>query len=181
MKAYEMKETIVTERLVLRNIKLADAQDIFDNWAGDSEVTKYLTWTAHENVEVTKSIVELWLEDYKNPDTYRYGIELSGYDHLIGMIDIVGYIDDCPVIGYVLGQAFWNKGYMTEAFSAVIQDLFSKGYETILIEADERNYGSNKVIQKCGFTFSHKETKKCSESKPEMVTVNWYFIERSKD
>lgn len=175
----DMQTEIKTKRLLLRAIRRNDAQDIYDNWASDPEVTKYLTWSAHESVEVTKAIVELWLEDYRNPNTYRYGIELTGYDHLIGMIDIVGYIDGCPVIGYVLRKDFWNKGYMTEAFSAVIQDLFSKGYEKILIEADVRNHGSNRVIQKCGFTFSHIETKECSDSKPEIVTVNWYFREKS--
>ena len=175
------RNEIKTERLLLRAIERNDVQDIYNNWANDPEVTKYLTWNAHENVDTTKAVVEAWLEDYKKHDTYRYGIELSGYDHLIGMIDIVGYIDDCPVIGYVLGKAFWNKGYMTEAFNAVIQDLFSKGFDKIFIEADERNYGSNRVIEKCGFSFSHKETKTCSESKPEIVTVNWYFRERTKE
>lgn len=178
---HKVPSLLKTERLLLRAIKRTDAQDIYDNWASDPEVTKYLTWNAHDNVDTTKAIVEVWLEDYKNPETYRYGIELAGYDHLIGMIDIVGFIDECPVIGYVLGKSFWNKGYMTEAFSVVIQDIFSKGYEKILIEADVRNCSSNRVIQKCGFTFSHKETKKCSESKPEIITVNWYFREKTKD
>ena len=36
-----------------------DAQEMFDNYASDSEVTKYLTWNYHKNIETTKNYVML--------------------------------------------------------------------------------------------------------------------------
>ena len=57
---------IETERLLLRKIKETDAEPMFRNWASDPEVTKYMTWNAHENIEVTKTIVNFWLEEEKN-------------------------------------------------------------------------------------------------------------------
>lgn len=36
-------QTLTTPRLTLRPFLLTDAQDMFDNWASDPEVTKYLT------------------------------------------------------------------------------------------------------------------------------------------
>ena len=79
-------------------------------------------------------------------------------------------------IKYVLGKDYWNCGYMSEALKAASAYLFSRGYRRILIEADENNAASNKVIAKNGFVLTHKETKPCSRFKPETVTVNWYCL-----
>lgn len=165
---------INTNRLRLRAIEENDVRRIFECWASDDEVTKYLTWLPHTSVDVTKRVVDSWMDDYKDPDCRRWGIELKESGKLIGMIDVVHITDGCPVIGYVLGRNYWNRGYMTEAFCAVCSSLFAEGYETILIEADERNIGSNRVIEKNGFRFVRKETKICSCFKPDMVTVNRY-------
>lgn len=113
-----MKE-LETERLLLRHIRRDDAQRIFDCWASDPEVTRYLTWQPHASVAVTEAIVARWLADYDKPDTYRYGIELRETGELIGMIDVVGYHHGNPVIGYCSGRAYWGNGYMTEALKAL--------------------------------------------------------------
>ena len=44
---------IETPRLALRRFTLEDAQPMFDNWASDPEVTKYLSWPTHDSVEVS--------------------------------------------------------------------------------------------------------------------------------
>ena len=62
---------------------------------------------------------------------------------------------------------------MSEVCKAFISFLFGLGFKKILIRADERNLASNRVIEKCGFIFTHKE-KIEDEIKP--VTVNWYEI-----
>lgn len=167
-----------TKRLNLRQITMSDCEQIFSCWASDEEVTKYLTWHAHKNIETTKNVVKSWISEYKNNACYRWGIELKGTNKLIGIIDIVDYISNDPVIGYVLGKAYWNNGYMTEALKSVLDKLFRDGYSRILIEADERNIGSNSVIIKNGFQFIKKETKQCSPLKPEIVTTNWYVKTR---
>ena len=37
-------QTIHTERLILRKFTIDDAQAMFENWASDEKVTRYLTW-----------------------------------------------------------------------------------------------------------------------------------------
>ena len=167
-----------TERLILRKLTNEDANSIYNNWANDSEVTKYLTWNAHKSIDDTKQILAIWLKEYKEPKTIRYGIVLKENKELIGAIDVVGYIDNNPVIGYCLSRKYWNQGYMTEACKALVDYLLAIGYKSILIEADERNVGSNRVIEKVGFNFTHKETKKRSNIKPEIITTNWYRIDK---
>ena len=40
-----------TQRLILRPPRMEDAPAIFQSYASDPEVTRYLTWPPYENVE----------------------------------------------------------------------------------------------------------------------------------
>ena len=66
-------QRVETERLILRKITINDAEDMFNNWASDSEVTKYLTWKPHKTIEDTKEVIEFWLNDIDDRDVYRCG------------------------------------------------------------------------------------------------------------
>ena len=169
-----INDELITGSLVLRKLKKEDAESIFNNWASDPEVTKYVTWNTHSSIEQTKQILNIWLKEYENPKTVRFGITLKDSCELIGAIDVVDYVDGNPEIGYCLSRKYWNKGYMTEACNTLVNYLFDIGYKTVVIEADENNIGSNRVIEKCGFEFTHKETKQCSSLKLDVITVNWY-------
>ncbi|MEG2709235.1 MAG: GNAT family protein [Vagococcus sp.] len=57
-------------------------------------------------------------------------------------------------IGYVLGEEFWNQGYMSEALSKVIEYLFEiTDVNRIEAEYDVNNPGSGRVMTKAGMTF----------------------------
>ena len=171
------KDKLITERLILRKLKLEDAESMFLNWDSDPEVAKYTLWVAHESVEVTKDLVNKWLEDEKDPKTIRFVITLKGNDEPIGAIDVVHYYNGLPEIGYALSRKHWSKGYMSEACKVFINYLFELGYPKIFIRSDTRNIGSIKVIEKCGFKYTHQEfIEHRSEARPESVTVNWYEI-----
>lgn len=175
-----MMRELHTERLYLRYICEGDAQRIFDCWASKPEVVKYLTWHAHENVETTKQVMGFWLKDYaEDPNCLRWGIELAATGELIGMIDVVGYRHGNPVIGYCSGPAYWGNGYMTEALRAVVQELFAQGYEEIEIEAIADNIGSNRVIEKVGFTRVATVEQPQSQWKPEIVTIHSYLLKKA--
>ena len=45
-------QTIHTDRLILRKFTVDDAQAMFENWASDERVTRYLTWCPHESPPV---------------------------------------------------------------------------------------------------------------------------------
>ncbi len=42
-------EEIATKRLILRRPRLSDADDIFDTYAADPEVTRYVTWPPYKD------------------------------------------------------------------------------------------------------------------------------------
>ncbi len=168
---------LVTDKCILRKVKKEDAETMFINWASDPEVTKYTTWNPHENIEVTKTIINHWLEEEKDPKTIRFIITLKDSGEPIGSIDVVRYIDDSPEIGYCLSRKYWNQGLMTEACKALIKYLFDIGFTKVLIKAVVENIGSNRVIEKCGFKFTHQEHLEHQSSfNPNPVTLNCYEL-----
>ena len=48
MLTHKGTQRIETPRLILRRAIWEDAQAMFNNWASDPEVTKFLTWPPHE-------------------------------------------------------------------------------------------------------------------------------------
>ena len=167
-----------TARLRLRRLRDTDAERIFTCWASDPEVTRFLTWTPHENPDVTRLILRRWLADYEKPEVFRYGMERKAEGALIGMIDVVGSRDGIPYIGYCSGKAYWNQGYMTEALRAVVRELLDSGYTAVGIEAAAENIASNRVIQKAGFCLIGTREPAEREKKPWISRINTYRIER---
>lgn len=57
MLTHKGTQTIETPRLILRKAQMEDAQPMFDNWASDPEVTKYLTWPTYETPDTANVIL----------------------------------------------------------------------------------------------------------------------------
>ena len=78
-----------TNRLILRRLTLDDVDAMFDNWASNPNVTRFMTWTAHDNKETTKFVITDWVNSYEKLDYYQWGIVLKDSLTLIGTISIV--------------------------------------------------------------------------------------------
>lgn len=145
-----------TERLILKKFSLDDSEQVFKNWANEDEVTEFLRWKSHNNIEVTKNILSEWIKSYKNLDFYQWSIVLKEMEESIGTISVVGMdeMTNKVHIGYCLGSKWWNLGIMSEAFSKVISFLFEKvGVKRIESQYDPENVGSGKVMKKCGLVY----------------------------
>lgn len=168
---------IETERLILRKLKESDLDPIF-NWASNEEVTRYVTFPPHKTKEDTKEILDLWLSEYNKKTTVRFAIENKETSEVMGMIDVPRFISEgCPEIGYISAKKYWGKGYMTEACKAMVNHLFELGYKKIVIRAMVENIGSNRVIEKSGFSFIKKEEVHLDKL-DKNVTLNFYEINR---
>lgn len=93
-------QTIHTDRLILRKFTVDDAQAMFENWASDERVTRYLTWCPHESPEATRQLLELWCAAYENPSAYNWVMEYEGTP--IGNISVVRLSEKCEYaeLGY---------------------------------------------------------------------------------
>lgn len=149
-------QTIETNRLILRRFELTDAQAMYRNWASDPEVTKYLTWPTHPSVEITTMVLEDWVKAYEQADCYQWAIVLKEIREPIGSIAVVKQDERVGMmhIGYCLGRAWWHKGIMSEALSAVMDFGFDVvGAERIEARHDPRNPHSGHVMLKCGMQY----------------------------
>ena len=146
--------TLETERLILRPPRLADAETIFNAYAQDPEVTRYLMWTPHESVEETKRFVkDRCLELPEDGSRLIWAITERDNDKLCGMIELRprGHKAD---VGYVLARSFWGRNYMTEALRAVLELAFTlPGMYRVWALCDVDNVGSARVMEKAGLTF----------------------------
>lgn len=63
-----------------------------------------------------------------------------------------------PTLGCWLGQAFWGRGYSTEAAHAVIDYAFlHQGHERLSFTCRVTNSAGRRVIEKCGFQWAAQE------------------------
>jgi len=145
-----------TERLILRPTSISDAGQMYKNWASDPEVTKYLVWEPHADVEVTKGVLAQWDTKNEKMDYYHWGIVLKETGEIIGTGGSLG-IDErnqSTELGYCMSRAYWGKGYMSEAVAAMIKYLFDTvGLNRIAARHDPENAGSGRVMQKCGMSY----------------------------
>jgi ribosomal-protein-alanine N-acetyltransferase len=142
-----------TERLILRRFTVDDTEKVFYNWANDDEVTKYLSWATHTDINVTKNVREKWMKEYEKNDFYQWAIVLKEINEPIGSISVVKQCDEIKMveIGYCIGKKWWNKGITSEALNSLIKFFFEKvGINRIEARHDPNNQNSGKVMAKCG-------------------------------
>ncbi len=149
----DYSQTLLTQRLLLRPYEDGDALPMFKNWAADPEVTKYLTWLPYASMDKVEAWIRYKLIYQDAPRHYGWIISLDG--EAIGTIDLVDeFTDGGFEIGYCLGQKYWKRGYMSEAFHEVLNFMFSRaGYSFAIMRAEKENLASVKIIEKEGFTF----------------------------
>lgn len=101
---------IHTDRLVLRRWSVDDAQQMYDNWASDTEVTRFVTWPPHPNVDATRLLLTGWVRGYDDPATFNWAVWLD--EVIIGQIAVVD-VDtrvNLAELGYCFGRRWWNHG-----------------------------------------------------------------------
>ena len=149
-------KTLHTKWLLLRKFTLADAPFMFENWARDDDVTKYLTWPTHKSAQASEYILNEWIKQYQNENCYQWAIVLKEIDEPIGCISVVELNDQVSKaqIGYCIGKKWWRQGIMSESLKAVMDFLFDEvGVNRIEARHDVRNAFSGKVMQKCGMKY----------------------------
>ncbi|WP_433752995.1 GNAT family N-acetyltransferase [Paenibacillus amylolyticus] len=143
-----------TKRLLLREIKQSDSQDIFQIFSSD-EVTKFYDVESFTNMKQAEELIQRWNERFVNGQVIRWGIALKSDNRIIGTCGFHGWMKQHykAAMGYELAPEFWQQGYMTE----VAQKIVEYGFNTLelnRIEAfvEPENEGSRKLLEKIGFS-----------------------------
>ncbi|MBS5777141.1 GNAT family N-acetyltransferase, partial [Finegoldia magna] len=141
-----------TDKMILRKFTINDADKMYENWASDSRVTKFLTWKPHTSLKESEKIIKQWINDDKNV----YFAICNTNNENIGCIS-ASLIKENPItyaIGYCLAYDYWLQGIMTESLKIMLKYLFEEK-NAVRVEAthDRRNSASGKVMMNANMKY----------------------------
>jgi len=145
-----------TERLLLRRMVRADAPALVA-LLHDEEVTRFLLGNLERvTLKDEQGYIRAMREQFEKGQLVNWLIcdKLTGAP--MGAIGLqpIDHTHNKSSAGFWLGRAFWGKGYMTEAFSAVLDCAFGTlGLNRVAAGHFEGNAASGRVQQKCGLRY----------------------------
>jgi [ribosomal protein S5]-alanine N-acetyltransferase len=137
-------------RLILRAIAPEDSGPIFDTYAQDEAVTRYLSWRPHRSRADTDAYIALCVAT--PPTVARTYVLVRGEDGaMVGSFHLRQPAPHRLAFGYVLGRPWWGLGLMTEALTEVVRwGLRQESVFRISAVCDVENIGSARVMEKAG-------------------------------
>ncbi len=144
---------ISTPRLRLRSFELSDARSFYELMS-NRDVLKYLGRDAVTSVEMMEERISGILESYKNGEAFYWAICTHDDPKMVGNIGFQNWQkpNNRTEVGYSIMPAFWGKGLMTEALSALCLYLFEyMKFHSLEANIDPANTGSVKLLEKVGF------------------------------
>ena len=148
-------ESLETERLLLRPLRMSDAAAIFA-YASDPEVSRNVRFRTHRKIAESRAFLRFVMKRYRSGAEPVWGIELKADRRVIGSIGMVDWRRNHrrAEMGYALHRDSWDRGIATEAARAVVAFGFVK-MDLNRIEAGcyPQNPASARVLEKCGFKF----------------------------
>ncbi len=149
-----MRTVLETERLILREFTLNDAQNIID-LNSNPNVVRYTGDGPVESLEKAQDIIQnIIFPQYPNK-LGRWSAHLKSTNEFIGWCGLK-YIAELNEIdlGYRFFEDHWGKGYATETAKASLNYGFNTlGLEEIVGRAAIANVNSIKVLEKVGMLF----------------------------
>lgn len=142
-----------TQRLTLRTLNEEDLDSLMGIW-GDPEVMRYSGGAGSREREERslKFYIKLQIEKGYSP----YAVILKESNRLIGVCGFNPPSDHGEVeLVYHFSKNYWGNGYATEAAKACIEYARDHSItDRLAAFIDPNNQGSEKVLQKLGFTYS---------------------------
>lgn len=144
-------ESFVTARLSLRRPRVSDAEAIFDRYASDPEVTRWLGWARHKTVDDTLAFVRWSDQVWSAAPAGPYLIHEREGGRLCGSTGLDIESPWRAATGYVLARDAWGVGYATEATASMVELAAAIGVIRIYAVCHVDHRASARVLAKTGF------------------------------
>lgn len=142
---------LLTPRLTLRRPVATDAASIFERYAGDPRVTRFMAWPTHRSVEDTRAFLEFAEAQWKVGPVGIYLIIRTADNVLLGSTGLDCETPTRAETGYVLAQDVWGQGYATEALRAMVALARTLGVHELTAGVHPDHAASIRVLTKGGF------------------------------
>jgi ribosomal-protein-alanine N-acetyltransferase len=144
-------DEIRTARMRLRKPRATDAPLMFNAYAQDPAVTRYLAWRPHANISETRAVIDRFLAGWEKSEEFTWLLFTNDTSEMIGSIaarpEESGFS-----LGFLLARAHWGRGYMPEAIAAVVAWAFSQPeVSRVFAACDVENHASARALEKAGF------------------------------
>ncbi|WP_102143680.1 GNAT family N-acetyltransferase [Mycobacterium hubeiense] len=143
-------DVLIGPRLTLRAPRLDDADALFERIASDPEVTRYLSWTPHPNVDETRRVIN---------ELFNVGVERTWLIELRdgGPVGLCGWRQPQPhavELGYCLSRQWWGQKVMSEAVMLLLDEAHSdpRVYRAWAV-CHVDNTASARLLERCGLAF----------------------------
>lgn len=141
-----------TGRLELRKPRIGDAQAVFERYAGDPVVTRYMSWPTHRSIADTCAFLAWSDADWELWPAGSYLVfSREKKDWLLGGTGLSFRTPELAVTGYILAQDAWGRGYATEALQAMVELAARLGVKRLEAVCHVEHRASAHVLEKCGF------------------------------
>ncbi len=153
IKGKEKFPTLITKRLVCRQLTIDDAEILHQYWS-DVDVTEFMSLDPFKTIEETEEMIMLLTSLPENNQGIRWAITRKEDDKIIGTC---GFHNHKPEhfraeMGYELGREYWNQGIMTEALPAIMDYGFNcLNYNRIEAFVNYGNVRSAGLLERMGF------------------------------
>jgi len=139
---------------MMREIRAGDLPDLYEV-NSDPAVTRFLPYATWRSM----SDAEAWLERMNKLVAAGSATQLvivrKQDNKVIGAVLLFKFDEGSArlEIGYVLGRAYWQKGYSAEALRALLTHVFTVGHiRRVEAEVNPDNLASNALLKSLGFT-----------------------------
>ena len=150
--------TISTSRLLLRPIRVADAETIWPH-VSDPEISLYMSWNPHRSIEETRTFIADVERRALEGGAFTWAIVERESGRIIGLVSLIAILRthralryDKAELAYWIGRPYQGRGFATEACRAIIQYAFANlSLHKITVAHDLLNDASGKLISRLGF------------------------------
>jgi [ribosomal protein S5]-alanine N-acetyltransferase len=144
------ERTWETSRLLAKPAAVEDAQVVFDEYASDLHVAKYMTWTPHRSVADTTDFLSRCARAWSESSAYTWTLWRKRDGAFVGLLEIrvtPGAVD----LGYALVRGYWRQGLMSEALTPVVQwALTQPTIYRVWATCDVENIASARLLERLG-------------------------------
>jgi len=144
-----------TPRLTLSPPLPADAGEMFERYARDPRVTRYLGWRTHRDAGETRAFVESTSAGWQTSTVFTWIIRSRESGEFLGGLAVrpeTGHPYRVQ-LGYAVAHDHWRKGIMSEALGAVIEWLRARPeVSRVWAFCDVDNAASAGLLEHLGMT-----------------------------
>lgn len=144
--------TVTTNRLILTTPAPADAREIFERYASDPEVTRFMAWPRHQSIADTRAFLAFSASEWERWLAGPLLIRSRADGRLLGGTGLAFSHPMEAMTGYVLARDAWGQGFATEALGAMVDLARDLRVARLYAPFHPDNLASRRVLEKCGFT-----------------------------